>query len=172
MPQLSDDRGRTKVYQVPEPISASSSWHGFHGELHPDTDPAVIFAGHCDEVSAAVETLRAAFPPEPTSKESNARDPDLPEREVIARLKRAINGETLGTMAIAKAANLHADFVRRFMKARPAAFEMIKVPRKPLQWKLVESFGGLFNGASRGGSPASRARTKERRSVSKKAVAA
>lgn len=216
MPQLSDDRTRTKVYQYPEPMLDTSSWLSFHGELHPDTSPEVIFAGHCDAVSAAVEMLRSAATlasPSPITVEAISEltmlpawnvkralerlclldlvatsagtagtttddiHPDLPDREVLTRLKKAINDATLSTVAIAKAANLPVAYVRTFMKDRPAAFEMVKVPRKPLAWRLVETFGGMFSGPSTGGSATSRNRTRERRSdskvvVSKKAVAA
>ncbi len=61
--QLSDDRGRTKLYHGREPITDCSSWISFHGELHPDTESATIAAQHHAEVAAAAESLRSAGSP-------------------------------------------------------------------------------------------------------------
>lgn len=174
--QLSDDRGRTKLYHGREPITDCSSWISFHGELHPETDPATIAAQHRDEVAAAVESLRASgnlitiaavseftFMPAWNVKRAldslgitpapNPEDPNAPtytDSQLLVLIRKLIGSGMVATSAIAAAAKLPLKTVRDFMLARPAAFKVHREHRKVLQWSLIENFGSGKNPARAG----------------------
>jgi hypothetical protein len=167
---------RTKVYATHEPtLPESSSWTSVHGTLDPSTAPDAINASHLAEVREAVEALRAAKPPQPidvaklsdllclprwnvkrhlealgihVDAVDDRGQPILTESQMLSKIRKAIGGETLGTVTVAKRAGLPVKLVREFMKARPKLFvSSMANGKSALMWRLQEnSFGGLGSG--------------------------
>lgn len=148
--QLSDDRARTKVYIDRESLPDCTSWISFHGELHPDTDPAAIFVGHCDEVAAAVQAVRdlsrpvriglisyIACLPEwnvrrcleslgvtMASDDAAGKDREMfTEDQFVSLLRKAIGKKSITASEIAKKLGLPEPRVRNFLDSHRDIFE-------------------------------------------------
>ncbi len=171
--QLTDDRIRTKLYPNREETPDCSSWISFHGELHPDTEPALISAQHRAEVADAVAEIHRSgslatvalvasltylpawnvkramdalgIVPDTAPGESGSGEPAYTESHLLSHIRKIIGPDTVTTTVIAAAVKLPIKTVRDFMLARPSAFQIHRTFRKPLQWSLIENFGSGKN---------------------------
>jgi hypothetical protein len=188
----------------------SSSCISFHGTLDPSTAPDAINASHLAEVREAVDALRAAHPGpgslqvdvatlsdllclprwnvkrhlEALGIHVDAVDdrgqPILTESQMLSRIRKAIGGEMLGTVTVAKRAGLPVKLVREFMKARPKLFvSSMANGKSALMWRLQEqSFGSAnrrplgSNNGTRGRVTAPKSRRKAASASAGKAVLA
>lgn len=149
-------------------MHGGTAWVSSHGPLTEDTTPEAIIAAQRAEVAAAVAAMRTnrrIFTPADiaalsdllilplwnvkrhleaigitvdSAVDSTGR-PILTDAEMMRRLRKAISGETLGTVTIAKAVGLPVKVVRKFMQANPDRFvSSMANGKSAVMWRIVE----------------------------------